>query len=163
NNYANASLTPTELVLSGRIMTFWTNFAATGNPNGRGKGVLQVWPAYVLGDVSTIMNLDTQPASGPVPLPSGWPGAGPLWGNCLRWVEYFGFPSPLSADEPADEAAAEILSSLSGEWKGSLSFDGQTANCTVADTLTFEGAALTVALSGNAINAPLQTDAVIFA
>lgn len=35
--------TSSDLVLSETMMTYWTNFAKTGNPNGAG---LAIWPAY---------------------------------------------------------------------------------------------------------------------
>jgi hypothetical protein len=161
DNYANVSLTPTEMTLSARVMTFWTNFAATGNPNGR-RSAAQIWPAYSARNIATIMNIDTTPDSGPIPLPANWTGASALWGNCLRWIEYYGFPSPLAAEEPTDTVAAETLSTLSGVWKGTLAFDGEFDNCTVAETLTFDGAAITVAVSSPFENEPLQSNSVVY-
>ncbi len=49
--------------LANHMLTYWANFAATGNPNGKG---LPVWPAYKLID-KKIMLLDKQQHAATIP------------------------------------------------------------------------------------------------
>jgi para-nitrobenzyl esterase len=49
--------------LSETMATYWTNFAKKGNPNGAG---LPQWPAFSERE-ATVMYLDSQPHTGPVP------------------------------------------------------------------------------------------------
>lgn len=51
---------PEDRKLSDEIMSYWTNFARTGNPNGVG---LPVWPKY--GDDRSLIHLDNPITSGP--------------------------------------------------------------------------------------------------
>jgi para-nitrobenzyl esterase len=51
---------PEDRKLSDQFMTYWTNFARTGDPNGPG---LPVWPRYGKGD--ELIHLDSTITSGP--------------------------------------------------------------------------------------------------
>jgi para-nitrobenzyl esterase len=54
---------PEDRQLSDQMMSYWTNFAKTGDPNGTG---LPTWPRYEAGD--TLIHLDSTITSGPDPL-----------------------------------------------------------------------------------------------
>jgi para-nitrobenzyl esterase len=51
---------PEDRKLSGQMMSYWTNFARSGDPNGKG---LPPWPAY--GKNDELIHLDSTIASGP--------------------------------------------------------------------------------------------------
>jgi para-nitrobenzyl esterase len=55
--------TDTDRKLSDLVMTYWTNFAKTGDPNGAG---VAAWPAF-REDAPTVQQLDVQPDPIPVP------------------------------------------------------------------------------------------------
>lgn len=55
-----ANPTPQERALSDAMMTYWTNFAKSGDPN---DGTLPTWPAYTLGEDEHVQ-LDTPIAAG---------------------------------------------------------------------------------------------------
>jgi para-nitrobenzyl esterase len=42
--------TPAQLDLSNQMIQYWTNFAATGNPNGGNGGAVPQWPRYTEGN-----------------------------------------------------------------------------------------------------------------
>jgi len=44
------------------MMTYWTNFAKTGDPNGQG---LPPWPKYTEADGYSLIHLDSTITSGP--------------------------------------------------------------------------------------------------
>jgi para-nitrobenzyl esterase len=44
--------------MSEQMMTYWTNFARTGNPNGAGKSSLPNWPVYAPASGSKVMYLN---------------------------------------------------------------------------------------------------------
>ncbi len=50
-----ATWRPVDRAVSEQIQTYWTNFARTGDPNGKG---LPQWPAYDAKDGWTLMHLD---------------------------------------------------------------------------------------------------------
>jgi para-nitrobenzyl esterase len=54
---------PADSVLADRMSSYWANFTATGNPNGKG---LPDWPAYSVRD-KKIMKLDSPPAAESIP------------------------------------------------------------------------------------------------
>ena len=60
---APATYTQEDRALSDLVMSYWVNFARTGDPNGPG---LPKWPNFTEGD-ETMMRLDAHPASGPTP------------------------------------------------------------------------------------------------
>ena len=57
------SLRPEDSKMSELIMTYWTNFAKTGDPNGTG---LPSWPAFGKSN-EAVMFLDANPGARPVP------------------------------------------------------------------------------------------------
>ena len=57
------SLRPEDSKMSELIMTYWTNFAKTGDPNGTG---LPSWPAFGKSN-EAVMFLDANPSARPVP------------------------------------------------------------------------------------------------
>jgi para-nitrobenzyl esterase len=57
---AGATWRPEDRVLSEQMMSYWTNFAKTGDPNGPG---LPTWPKYDKDD--TLIHLDSTITSGP--------------------------------------------------------------------------------------------------
>jgi para-nitrobenzyl esterase len=63
-NFVRIPVPPTkkDLKLSKRMQAYWTNFAATGDPNGRG---LPEWPAYTNeGDTSVALDAKIKPQVG---------------------------------------------------------------------------------------------------
>jgi para-nitrobenzyl esterase len=60
---ANPEVTQTDVQMSEVIATYWTNFAKTGNPNGKG---VPEWPAFNT-DSQSVMYFQQQPKVGPVP------------------------------------------------------------------------------------------------
>lgn len=54
--------TPDDYKLSERMQTYWTNFAKTGNPNGKD---LPQWPQYTKSDDFTVMYLSPNPIAKP--------------------------------------------------------------------------------------------------
>ena len=57
------TVSPDDRKLSDEMMSYWTNFAKTGDPNGAG---LPVWPKYDKDD--SLIHLDSTITSGPDPL-----------------------------------------------------------------------------------------------
>lgn len=57
DNDNDVHYTPDELALSRRMMTYWTNFAKTGNPNDDGQSSTS-WPEYTVDDRQVLV-LDT--------------------------------------------------------------------------------------------------------
>jgi len=57
---AGATMRPEDHKMSDEIMTYWTNFAKTGDPNGAG---LPVWPKYDKDD--SLIHLDSTITAGP--------------------------------------------------------------------------------------------------
>jgi para-nitrobenzyl esterase len=55
---------PDDRKLSDQIMTYWTNFARSGDPNGKG---LPEWPRYDASSGKKVIHLDTVVQSGPDP------------------------------------------------------------------------------------------------
>ncbi|MEO6340685.1 MAG: carboxylesterase family protein [Caulobacteraceae bacterium] len=55
-----------DRVLSDQVVSYWTNFVKTGNPNG---GDLPTWPAFTEAK-PMVMHLHAAPAAGPVPNPA---------------------------------------------------------------------------------------------
>jgi para-nitrobenzyl esterase len=54
NNFDMVQPTPEEADLSNAMLTYWTNFATAGDPNGRG---LPTWPAYTVnGDMHIVFD-----------------------------------------------------------------------------------------------------------
>ena len=51
-----------DRTLSDQMMTYWTNFAKTGDPNGQG---LPPWPKYTEADGYSLIHLDSTITSGP--------------------------------------------------------------------------------------------------
>ncbi len=49
---------PEDYAMSEQMMTYWTNFARTGNPNGAGKSSLPNWPVYAPASGSKVMYLN---------------------------------------------------------------------------------------------------------
>ncbi len=67
NNLEHEQPSDADHVISDAMVTYWTNFAKYGNPNG--KGMLE-WPAF--SDQSPeLMNFAGTPHTGPVPNPEG--------------------------------------------------------------------------------------------
>ena len=56
---------PRDQALSDRVVSYWTNFVKTGDPNGAG---LPPWPAFSQAE-PRVMHLNAAPAAGPVPNP----------------------------------------------------------------------------------------------
>jgi para-nitrobenzyl esterase len=56
---------PQDQALSDQVVSYWTNFVKTGDPNGKG---LPEWPAFSLAK-PLVMHLRAGPAAGPVPNP----------------------------------------------------------------------------------------------
>ncbi len=56
-------LGPEDTALSRLMMSYWVNFAKTGDPNGSGP---PHWPAFSASS-QRVMYLDTRPFAGPVP------------------------------------------------------------------------------------------------
>ncbi len=59
----SAPVSPADLQISRTMMSYWTNFARSGNPNGPG---LPAWPAFQ-GGGSEVMILSNDPAAAPNP------------------------------------------------------------------------------------------------
>jgi para-nitrobenzyl esterase len=57
--------TPAQLDLSNQMIQYWTNFAATGNPNGGNGGAVPQWPRYTEGNkqIQELVPDDTAPES----------------------------------------------------------------------------------------------------
>ena len=55
---------PTDKALSGWMMSYWTNFARTGDPNGEG---LAVWPRFTNADPQTMVLTGDGCHAAPVP------------------------------------------------------------------------------------------------
>lgn len=62
-NDKNPDITPSDIKVSDLISTYWTNFAKTGNPNGKG---VPEWPAFKHTNPK-VMYLKTTSHLGPVP------------------------------------------------------------------------------------------------
>ena len=58
----NVTWTDADRKLSDQMMSYWTNFARTGNPNGAG---LPEWPPYDAASGSAVLHLDTTIAAKP--------------------------------------------------------------------------------------------------
>ena len=76
NQNPDAKATEEEIILSDRMIKYWTNFAKNGDPNGEG---LPGWPVFEEGK-ETVMYL-----KGSVPLPTGVPNMDKL----LLMEEYY--------------------------------------------------------------------------
>ncbi|WP_184548543.1 carboxylesterase/lipase family protein [Mucilaginibacter sp. FT3.2] len=61
--FLNRPWEPIDWKLANTMSSYWTNFAKTGNPNGKG---LPTWPAYNTG-INKIMMLGEQPAAKSLP------------------------------------------------------------------------------------------------
>ena len=57
--------TPAQLDLSYQMIQYWTNFAATGNPNGGSGGAVPQWPRYTEGNrqIQELVPENTAPES----------------------------------------------------------------------------------------------------
>ena len=58
--FVNVPITPTQMLIADQMIGYWTNFAVTGNPNGKG---LPNWPVYKPTEQNVL--LITDPARAP--------------------------------------------------------------------------------------------------
>lgn len=76
----NATFTPAEVALSSAMVTMWTNFAKTGNPNSGANGTAGfVWPAWDVTNKFTAVLNDTMVVESAAPMCSLWDALGYFW------------------------------------------------------------------------------------
>ncbi|XP_077968891.1 uncharacterized protein LOC120335102 [Styela clava] len=128
HDYRHRNFTNEELTLSKSIMTFWTNFAWSGNPNYPNQGdIFAEWPEFT-SDTKYALELNSSTASEPEiysPILSNYRGEiVEFWTDLLKDI----WTLPLGSC-PADESRSKISNSVTNKEKPNIKAQLKAVTC----------------------------------
>nr|XP_039258561.1 uncharacterized protein LOC120335133 isoform X1 [Styela clava] len=128
HDYRRRNFTDEELILSKAIMTYWTNFAWSGNPNYPNQGdIFAEWPEFT-SDTKYALELNSSTASEPDKYPhilSNYRGEiVEFWTDLLKYI----WTLPLGSC-PADNSKSKISDSTTNVEKTDIKIQSRAVTC----------------------------------